>query len=61
MEKSLNQLALPYCIVVVNGTDPSIHEREWDVGHATRSLLASVNGALDFAEGVPRFRELASY
>ncbi|KAK5153225.1 hypothetical protein LTS14_007870 [Recurvomyces mirabilis] len=61
LEKSINQPALPHCIVALNGTDPSVDEREWDVDYATQSLLSSVRGALDYVEGVPRFRELAEY
>nr|POE62816.1 calcium-independent phospholipase a2-gamma [Quercus suber] len=61
LEKSINQPALPHCIVAVNGTDPSVDDREWDVNYATQSLLMSVHGALDYVEGVPRFRELAEH
>lgn len=61
LEKSINQPALPHCIVAVNGTDPSVDDREWDVNYATQSLLTSVHGALDYVEGVPRFRELAEH
>lgn len=61
LEKSINQPALPHCVVAVNGTDPSVDEREWDINYATQSLLSSVKTALDPIEGVPRFRELAEY
>ncbi|KAI6862995.1 hypothetical protein KC334_g20629, partial [Hortaea werneckii] len=61
LEKSINQPALPHCVVAVNGTDPSVDEREWDINYATQSLLSSVKTALDPVEGVPRFRELAEY
>ena len=61
MEKSVNQPALPHCVVVLNDSDPRIHEREWDADFATQSLLSTVEGAFDYAEGVPRFRELASH
>ncbi|RMY73507.1 hypothetical protein D0863_03837 [Hortaea werneckii] len=61
LEKSINQPALPHCVVAVNGTDPSVDEREWDISYATQSLLSSVKTALDPVEGVPRFRELAEY
>ena len=61
LEKSINQPALPHCVVAVNGTDPSVDEREWDINFATQSLLSSVKGALDQIEGVPRFRELAEH
>ncbi|KAK5125943.1 hypothetical protein LTR85_011298 [Meristemomyces frigidus] len=61
LEKSINQPALPHCIVALNGTDPAVDEREWDINFATQSLLSSVRGALDYVEGVPRFRELAEH
>lgn len=61
LEKSINQPALPHCIVALNGSDPGVEEKEWDVNFATQSLLSSVKGALDYVEGVPRFRELAEY
>jgi len=61
LEKSINQPALPHCVVALNGTDPAVDEREWDINFATQSLLSSVKGALDYVEGVPRFRELAEY
>lgn len=61
LEKSINQPALPHCIVALNGSDPGVHDKEWDINFATQSLLSSVKGALDYVEGVPRFRELADY
>lgn len=61
LEKSLNQPSLPHAIVILNDTEPGVDEREWETDFATRSLLASVNGALDYVEGVPRFRDLAAY
>jgi predicted acylesterase/phospholipase RssA len=61
LEKSINQPALPHCVVALNGTDPAVDEREWDINYATQSLLSSVKGALDYVEGVPRFRELADH
>ena len=61
LEKSLNQPALPHCVVALNGSDPGIDEREWDINFATQSLLSSVKGSLDYVEGVPRFRELAEH
>ncbi|CAK3752481.1 hypothetical protein DOTSEDRAFT_168601 [Lecanosticta acicola] len=61
LEKSINQPALPHCIVALNGSDPGVEDKEWDVNFATQSLLTSVKGALDHVEGVPRFRELADY
>ncbi|TKA79469.1 hypothetical protein B0A55_04232, partial [Friedmanniomyces simplex] len=51
LEKSINQPALPHCVVALNGTDPGVDEREWDINFATQSLLSSVKGALDYVEG----------
>lgn len=61
LEKSINQPALPHCVVAVNGTDPGVDDQEWDVNYATQSLLSSVRGALDVVEGVPHFRALADH
>lgn len=61
LEKSINQPALPHCIVALNGTDPAVDDKEWDSNYATQSLLSSVKGALDYVEGVPRFRDLADH
>lgn len=61
LEKSINQPALPHCVVALNGTDPGVDDKEWDINYATQSLLSTVRGALDYVEGVPRFRELAEH
>lgn len=61
LEKSINQPALPHCVVALNGTDPGVDDKEWDTDYATQSLLSTVKGALDYVEGVPRFRELAEH
>jgi len=61
LEKSINQPALPHCIVALNGSDPGVDEREWEVDYSTQSLLSTVQTALDPIEGVPRFRELAEH
>ncbi|KAF2721275.1 hypothetical protein K431DRAFT_224804 [Polychaeton citri CBS 116435] len=61
LEKSINQPALPHCIVALNGTDPSVDDREWDTSYATQRLLSSVSTVLDELDGVPRYRELADY
>ncbi|KAK5163057.1 uncharacterized protein LTR77_010992 [Saxophila tyrrhenica] len=57
MERSINQPTLPHCVIVLNGSDPALPPEEWDVGTARRSLLSTLDGALD---RVPRFRELAA-
>jgi hypothetical protein len=61
LERSINQPRLPHCVVVVNDSDAALDESEWDSGSATRSLLSSVQGAVNYTEGVPRFRELADH
>ncbi|KAH9825933.1 Patatin-like phospholipase [Teratosphaeria destructans] len=61
LEKSINQPALPHCIVALNGSDPSVNEKEWDIEFSTQSLLMTVKNALDPVEGVPRFRQLAEH
>ena len=61
LEKSMNQPALPHCVVTLNGSHPAIATAQWDVEHATRSLLLSVSNAFDCIEGVPQFCELAKH
>ncbi|OQO10125.1 hypothetical protein B0A48_04482 [Cryoendolithus antarcticus] len=61
LESAINAPALAHCIVALNGTDPGVDEREWDVNYATQSLLSSVKTALDPVEGVPAFRALADH
>lgn len=47
--------------MLLNDTEPGIDDKEWETETATRSLLSSVSGALDYIEGVPRFRDLAQH
>ncbi|KAL1582024.1 hypothetical protein WHR41_09394 [Cladosporium halotolerans] len=61
LEKSINQPALPHCIVVLNGSHPGIDPAQWDSHHATESLLSSVSNAFERVEGVPQFRQLADH
>jgi hypothetical protein len=61
LEKSINQPALPHCIVALNDSHPALDEKQWDIRHATQSLLASVGDIFDGVEGVPQFRRLASH
>jgi hypothetical protein len=61
LEKSMNQPALPHCIVALNDSHPALDEKQWDIRNATESLLASVGDTFDGVEGVPQFRRLASH
>lgn len=61
LEKSMNQPALPHCIVALNDSHPDLDARQWDIRHATQSLLDSVGDAFDGTEGVPQFRDLANH
>lgn len=60
-ERSVNQPTLPHCVVVLNGSDAGIDQRQWDSAHATESLLSTVGNALDQIEGVPQSRASAEY
>jgi hypothetical protein len=61
LEKSMNQPALPHCIVALNDSHPDLDARQWDIKYATQSLLASVGDAYDGIQSVPQFRDLASH
>ncbi|KAG8629356.1 hypothetical protein KVT40_003221 [Elsinoe batatas] len=61
LEKSINQPALPHAIVVLNATDPTVDEREWNTSFATQNLLSSVKDAIDGPEGVPKLQRLAEH
>ena len=47
--------------MLLNDTEAGVDAKDWETAHATKGLLSSVSGALDYVEGVPRFRELAQY
>ncbi|KAF4554319.1 Hypothetical protein D9617_4g000720 [Elsinoe fawcettii] len=61
LEKSINQPALPHAIVVLNATDPTVDEREWNTSFATQNLLSSVKDAIDGPESVPKLQRLAEH
>lgn len=61
LERSVNQPTLPHCVVVLNGSDAGIDQKQWNSTHATESLLSTVSNALDRIEGVPQFRATAEY
>ena len=61
LERSINQPALPHCIVVLNCSDAALETEQWDADAATQTLLFTVRGAIDHAEGVPQFRALAEH
>lgn len=46
-EKSLGQPALPHIIIALNATDLAIDASQWDVKEATKSLLSSVETAIN--------------
>ena len=59
LERSINQPTLPHCVVVLNCSDAALAADQWNADSATQALLSTVRGAIDHAEGVPRFRALA--
>ena len=61
LEKSINQPALPHCVVTLNGSHPGIDPQQWESQQATQTLLDSVNNAFDRDNGVPQFRRLADH
>ncbi|PSK54732.1 hypothetical protein B9Z65_3821 [Elsinoe australis] len=61
LDKSINQPALPHAIVVLNATDPTVDEREWNTSFATQNLLSSVRDAIDGPESVPQLQRLAEH
>jgi predicted acylesterase/phospholipase RssA len=61
LERSINQPTLPHCIVTLNCSDAAIDASQWDSDCATRTLLSTVRGAINFTEGVPTFRALADH
>ncbi|OCL08081.1 hypothetical protein AOQ84DRAFT_293846 [Glonium stellatum] len=61
LEKSVNQPALPHAIIVVNATEQSVDPKEWDIGHATETLLKAVSQALDPFIGAPEFLRRAYF
>ncbi|KAK8066852.1 hypothetical protein PG997_013599 [Apiospora hydei] len=46
IDKSLNQPVLPHAVIVLNATDTSVDEREWDIPSATELLMADIRGAI---------------
>ncbi|KAH8677541.1 hypothetical protein BX600DRAFT_430886 [Xylariales sp. PMI_506] len=46
IDKSLNQPVLPHAIIVLNATEVSIDEKEWDVATATEMLMSDTAGAV---------------
>lgn len=60
-ERSLNQPNLPHCIIVLNCSDATLDPTQWDIKNATEALLSTVRDAVNYVEGVPRFRALADH
>ncbi|KAF2963626.1 hypothetical protein GQX73_g9958 [Xylaria multiplex] len=46
IDKSINQPLLPHAIIVLNATDTSVDEKEWDVPKATQMLLSDISDAI---------------
>ncbi|KAI8947268.1 hypothetical protein F4801DRAFT_519668 [Xylaria longipes] len=46
IDKSINQPVLPHAIIVLNATDTSVDEKEWDVSKATQMLLSDISDAI---------------
>ncbi|KAL9624998.1 MAG: hypothetical protein Q9160_000727 [Pyrenula sp. 1 TL-2023] len=47
VESSINQPALPRAVIVLNATDLSVDQKEWEVRAATENLMAHVQHAVD--------------
>lgn len=58
MEKSLNQPTLPHAVIALNATDMEVDQQEWDPEIATKTLMASVAGAIHRDS---HYRALAEY
>lgn len=52
IDKSLNQPSLPHVIIIINATDTTIDERQWDPDYTTRNLLD------DFKDSISQVPEL---
>lgn len=46
IDKSLNQPVLPHAVIVLNATDASVDEREWEIAAATQMLMSDIQGAI---------------
>lgn len=46
IDKSLNQPVLPHAVIILNATDASVDEREWDIAAATQMLMSDIQGAI---------------
>ncbi|KAI1332169.1 hypothetical protein F5Y16DRAFT_215601 [Xylariaceae sp. FL0255] len=46
IDKSINQPVLPHAIIVLNATDPSVDDREWDITKATQILMSDIRDAI---------------
>jgi hypothetical protein len=56
MEKSTNQVRLPYAIIALNATDPEADEKGWDSDYATSHLMSSIR---DVINRHTRYKQLA--
>lgn len=57
VDKSLNQPSLPHVIIVINATDTTIDEKQWDPDYATQKLLEDYKHSV---HQVPELREIIS-
>ncbi len=55
-ESSVNQPVLPHAIIVLNASNTTIDQEEWNPDNATRSLMKHVKHAIF---EVPQFRKYA--
>lgn len=55
IDASLNQPCLPHAVVVLNATDGSVDEGEWDVETATERLMADIRGAVHREPGLQAY------
>ncbi|KAK3934638.1 hypothetical protein QBC46DRAFT_347432 [Diplogelasinospora grovesii] len=61
LNASTNQPRLPHAIIVLNAADARTNPKEWDVDHATESLLRSVNDSRPSARESERVAKLMKH
>ena len=58
LELSLNQPALPHAIIVLNATDLSVDENQWEVEYTTSKLMSDIAGASERVEDFRRYADI---